>query len=297
MNKSLKTIFKDRTLSGLRFSANKKSEWSFSREWDAHFNYKLGKTWGWTAKQRIEQFILEVDVNADWCRGKLFLDAGCGNGQFSECLTELGATVIGLDYSTSVFRAERNRRSPNVGFIQGDLQHPPFDRDTFDLIVANGVLHHTPSMFIEVAKLAKPGGRFYLWLYRKPGTFFRRYFLHLPIDVARIVVSRLPRGPQTLVVKAYALILILLHKIVRKRLDRSWQEEVVGAYDTLTPRWRHYHTPIEVSCWFFLNGYSSPTITHWDNLYGFGMVAQKRPQQDTPGMNFGKRDVVTRYSK
>jgi hypothetical protein len=105
----------------------------------------------------------------------------------------------------------------------------------------------------------------------------------------------MPTGLQKLVVKAYALALMALHKSLNKYQDLSWPERVVAAYDNLTPRWRHYHTPLEVSYWFFLNGYSAPTITHWDNPYGFGMTATKRPQEDTPGINFGKSTITQRY--
>ena len=216
----------------------------------------------------------------------------------SEGLSSLGATVIALDYSTSVHVAEGRRKSCNVHFIRGDLQAPPFDVSTFHIIISNGVLHHTPNThrtFIEVAKLVKPGGRLYLWLYRKPETFFRRNCLYPALDLTRRVVSRIPRGPQALSVKAYAFALMMLHKILRKHRERSWPERVVVAYDTLTPVWRHYHTPLEVSCWFFMNGFSCPPITHWDNPYGFGMVATKQPQKETPGVNFGKKGSAKRY--
>ena len=104
------------------------------------------------------------------------MDAGCGNGQLSEEISRAGATVIAMDFSTSVFHAERNRKSSKVHFVQGDLQNPPFSFDAFDLIYSSGVLHHTPNTyrtFIEVAKLVKPEGRFYVWALQTAGTVFR----------------------------------------------------------------------------------------------------------------------------
>ena len=298
LNKHSRRILQDESLSKLDLSPRRNSSWSFSSEWNEHFSSQLNRTWGWTIDERIRQFLLESDVQVDWCRGKLFLDAGCGNGQLSEGLAELGATVVALDYSTSVLTAEKNRKSSDVHFVQGDLQTPPFGKDTFDLVISNGVLHHTPNTyktFIEVSKLVKPGGRFYLWLYRKSEKFFRRYLFYPAFELTRTVVSRIPKNPQTLIVKAYALALLALHKGLGKYKEIPWPERVVAAYDNLTPFWRHYHTPLEVSFWFFLNGYSAPTITHWDNPYGFGMVATKKPQEDTPGVNFGKTGIVDRY--
>lgn len=274
------------------------SHWSFSSEWGEHFNCDLRKTWGWTIEERVEQFFLETNADANCCKRLMILDAGCGNGQLSQALSDLGATVVALDYSTSVFDAERRRKSESVHFIQGDLQQPPFDAGTFDLIISNGVLHHTPDTyktFVQVAKLAKQGGRFYLWLYRKPERFLRRLFFYPVLELTRSVVSRLPVGPQKAAVKAYASALLAMHKISRKHRDLSWPERIVSAYDNLTPTWRHCHTPLEVSCWFFMNGYSAPTITHWDNPYGFGMLAIKTSQEHTPGANFGKTGAVSRY--
>jgi 2-polyprenyl-3-methyl-5-hydroxy-6-metoxy-1,4-benzoquinol methylase/uncharacterized protein YbaR (Trm112 family) len=300
LNRHATRISQVDTLSKLHLRAERNSHWSFSSEWEEHFNYQLDRTWGWSVDERIRQFLLEADVDRNWCEGKLILDAGCGNGQLSEGLTALGATVVALDYSVSVFRAEKYRKSYRLHFVQGDLQNPPFDTATFDVIISNGVLHHTPNTyktFIQVSKLVKPGGRFYLWLYRKSEKFFRRYFFYPPFELTRTIVSRMPKNVQKPTIKVYALALLLLHRVLRKHKDLLWPERVVAAYDNLTPLWRHYHTPLEVSCWFFLNGFSSPSITHWDNPYGFGMVAKKKTQDDTPGVNFGKARIGKRYWK
>jgi SAM-dependent methyltransferase len=190
-----------------------------------------------------------------------------------------------------VFTAEGHRQSASVHFVRGDLQAPPFEAETFDLIISNGVLHHTPQTygtFISVARLVKPGGRFYLWLYRRPETFVKRYALYPAIDLARMFVSRMPGSLQARCVKAGAGALFAWHSVRGQARGLSWQERLIGVYDTLTPRWRHYHAPIEVARWFFENGYSSPLLTHWDNPYGFGMLATKDPQDKTPGVHFGK---------
>lgn len=297
LDRHAERISRDETLSRLSLCAQAAPGWSFSAEWEAHLGSGLIRTWGWTVEERMQQCFLETGTEPTWWKGKLILDAGCGNGQLSEGLSTLGATLVALDYSTSVFGAERQRESAAVHFVQGDLQAPPFESETFDLIISNGVLHHTANThktFCQVARLVKPGGRFYLWLYRRPGRFVRRYCLYPILDAARVLVARAPHKVQALSIKAYALALMIVHETLGKSQDISWHEWVVAAYDALTPLWRHYHTPLEVAYWFFLSGYSAPTLTHWDNPYGFGMVARREPRETTPGVNFGKAGTFGR---
>jgi len=275
----------------LSIKIDKNKAWSFSRQWQHHFESDVERTWGWSTAERLEQFLLETQVDREWCEGKLILDAGCGTGTLAEAISLLGAEVVALDYSSSVFHAEQRRKSSQVHFIQGDLQKPPLDQDLFDLAISIGVLHHTPNTyetFVQAAMLVRPGGSFYVWLYRRPEEFYRRYLKYPLFDLARAVISRLPSKPQSLAVTSYARFWQAVHGLLRGGDDIPLSEYVVSAYDDFSPRWRHYHTPFEVSCWFFQNGFSAPTLTHWDNPYGFGCVAQKTRQAKTPGIHYGK---------
>src|SRR5262245_39527081 len=75
LNKHATKLSQDDTLSKLNLRADGNSHWSFSSEWDEHFDRQLAKTWGWTADERTRQFLLEADVDPNWCQGKLILDA------------------------------------------------------------------------------------------------------------------------------------------------------------------------------------------------------------------------------
>lgn len=267
--------------------------WSFSSEWDHHFKAGLDRTWGWTIKSRVEQFYLETETAPENIAGKLVLDAGCGNGQLSEAISNEGATVVGLDYSTSVIEAEKHRQSPNVHFIRGDLQHPPFKPGVFDIIVSNGVIHHTPSTyetFKAMVDLVKPAGKFYLWLYSRPSSFRKGWLFYPALDAIRLVVSRLPETLQRLAVMAFAFAFLALHfvkaKVTGRKVTETWGERIVAAYDSITPHFRHYHTPVEVFGWFHNNGYSRSSLSHWDNPYGFGVVATRIPVKETPGVSY-----------
>src|SRR5688572_22655995 len=158
---------------------SKKTTCSFSLEWEAHKELNMTTNWGMTLQSRYEQFLYETQSLNENLNGKLMLDAGCGNGLLTEYFAETGGlNMIGIDFSTSVFHAEKRRKSETCCFIQGDLMSPPFREKTFDIIVSNGVLHHTPNTeitFRSVAKLVKQNGKFYLWLYSRKGNFYWRF--------------------------------------------------------------------------------------------------------------------------
>ncbi len=284
------TISGTDALQGIALKSGQNSDWSFSREWDAHFETDTERTWGYTVQERIDQLFMETQLTPEQMKGMRILDAGCGNGTLTNRLGAYCKQIVGVDYSSGVQWAERQRTSENVVFLQGDLQHPPLPEESFDMAFTIGVLHHTDDTrrtFDAVAKLVKPGGKFYFWLYRKPDRFLGRY-IKVPIyDAMRWVISRLPPKAQNLAVHAYARLVRLSHRLRGTGEPVPLQEYIVGAFDDLTCRWRYYHTPIEVARWLYEAGFSAPVLSHWDNPYGFGVVAQRNAQQHTPGIHYG----------
>ena len=264
-------------------SANADLKWSFSSEWETHREKEMDTTWGFTVPSRFEQFLLEVETTRDEIRDRTILDAGCGNGMLTEYFSVNGMISFGMDFSSSVFAAEAKRKSDGVCFIRGDLRLPPFSEKFFDFIVSNGVIHHTQNTEITFHKLAaivKDKGKFFIWLYERKGSLLwgikRRIF-----DWLRIIVSRLPAPAQKFIVGLFTRMIFFCYKLAGKKLD--FHTLHVDMYDSLTPRWRHYHTPEEVSRWYFESGFGAVRLTHWDNRYGFGVYASKIPISRPPG--------------
>ncbi len=95
----------------------------------------------------------------------LALEVGPGDGRFLRELAPAFRRVIALDNSAQMLERARElarRRLPNVEFVLGDASHPPLREAGADCIVANMVLHHTPSpdrVLRELANCLAPGGR------------------------------------------------------------------------------------------------------------------------------------------
>ncbi len=265
-------------------------DWSFSREWDEHFNTESDRTWGYTVEERFEQFLMETQVDEADLKAMTVLDAGCGNGSLTERIGRSSQMSVGIDFSSGVHQASARKKIKNMLLVQGDLLLPPLVADTFDLVISIGVLHHTPNTrlaFDAVSKLVKPGGKFYVWLYRRPENFAGR-MIKVPIyDAMRWITSRLPPLMQDAIVHVYARLVRGLNQLLNAKAQIPLREYVVSAFDDLTCRWRSYHHPIEVARWFHENGFAAPVLSHWDNPYGFGLVAKKTLSKHTPGVSYG----------
>lgn len=105
------------------------------------------------------------------------IDIGCGGGRYSVALRRLGfREVVGVDWSTEGIAVANARVSEagidGVTFQRTDVLSLPFGDDEFDVVFSNGVLHHTVDCqrgIDELARVVKPGGRGWLYLYHRPG--------------------------------------------------------------------------------------------------------------------------------
>ena len=96
-------------------------------------------------------------------------DLGAGEGLLSELLARRCKKVIAVDNSEKIveFGAAKARKIglKNLEFRQGDLQNPPIEANSVDLVVLSQALHHAenPAAALRSAhKILKPGGQLLL---------------------------------------------------------------------------------------------------------------------------------------
>lgn len=140
---------------------------AFTRQADAGFGRLLRK---------------QLPLNAN------VLEVGCGTAQLSNYLA---ATTLSRVYAADMTLASlrmgrafaRQNQIDGIRFIQMNLFMPAIRPQSMDVVISNGVLHHTydtRKAFASISRLVKPGGHFIVGLYDWIGrlrTDFRRLLL------------------------------------------------------------------------------------------------------------------------
>jgi SAM-dependent methyltransferase len=267
--------------------ASQSGQWSFSQEWKEHADARQENTWVWNVQERLDQFFIETKTSEEQIKDKIILDAGCGNGQLTEAIANSGARLVGIDIHACLPASKEN-----LQFVQASFDDPPFKENSFDIIIANGSIHHSPGTkksFRSLASLVNENGKLYVWVYRKPESMAGKILLGI-VDGIRFFIARLPVSLQKFSVRLITEFTYWLSRIREgENTKRSRKEMLINNYDTFTPRYRHYHTTTELAQWFHECGFEEPVLSHWDNKYGFGMMAVKNKDRlPAAGLNFGK---------
>ena len=142
---------------------------------------------GLSLRQKAEQGIFARLLDTQIPCGVKILEVGCGTGQLSNFLgMTYGRTVFSADMCLNSLKCgaafkEKNEIN-NVAFIQMNLFKPVFKPESFDLVICNGVLHHTSyplGGFQSLAKLVKKNGFMIIGLYNTYG--------RLSTDIRRLI--------------------------------------------------------------------------------------------------------------
>jgi SAM-dependent methyltransferase len=109
--------------------------------------------------------------------GSRVLEVGCGTGQLSNFLgLSWGRKVLGTDLCLNSLRLAKGFKDRfsvnNADFLQMNLFRPALRPESFDIVISNGVLHHTGDprrAFETIGRLLKPGGYILIGLYNHIG--------------------------------------------------------------------------------------------------------------------------------
>ena len=122
--------------------------------------------------------------------GANVLEVGCGTGQLSNYLAAVcTARIYGADLTPASLRLAAGFARMNdltgVRFLRMNLFSPCIRPGSMDLVISNGVLHHTADTrraFLSIAPLVRPGGHIVIGLYNRIG--------RLRTDLRRVLYQR-----------------------------------------------------------------------------------------------------------
>lgn len=128
--------------------------------------------------------------------GSRLLDVGTGSGVVAAIAHEMGADVVGIDFSEPML-VEARRAVPEVVFRTASADRLPFDEGSFEAVVANGVLHHLgePDRALDEAhRVLADGGRIACTVWADPETLeaFGLFFAAVEEHAGS---AQLPHGP------------------------------------------------------------------------------------------------------
>lgn len=160
--------------------AQRQTSDAFGYKWAQRDTYTSAHALSLTCKWLTERY--GDPAGMDWLRSggavkPLMLDAGCGAGLsalalFGDRLNRV--RYVGIDMSTAIEIAAARFRERGISgaFLQCDLSEPPFPDGSFDVVLSEGVMHHTDSTeraLHRLARLLRDGGTFLFYVYRRKG--------------------------------------------------------------------------------------------------------------------------------
>lgn len=127
--------------------------------------------------------------------GIAVLDVGCGTGSFLTDFADAGCRAFGLDASPAMLEQAGRRLVSRADLCLGDATRLPYDRGSFDLIVAAMVLHELDeairiAVLDEMTRTLKPDGRVLVIDFNSGGLRARGLLTRSLSLVAEVVAGR-----------------------------------------------------------------------------------------------------------
>ena len=225
----------------------------FSKQWDLWSKGWLGRKdllYGNSETDEDFQYILDtLGISKAELYNKRILEIGFGTGKNLSHFFKYSKQVHGIDLVKPIKSYKLNPKS----IVCGSLFSMPFDLGQFDIVVCQGVIHHTndvPLAFKKVADQIAPGGLLFLYIYEKESPKNQKIRKLFPFSWTYPLIIRLG-------LPHFIGLILALRKSLLKRSLKIYQlhhgNYTLGAFDTLSPRWVQTFDPKEILSWFQKN--------------------------------------------
>lgn len=177
--------------------------------------------------------------------GARLADIGCGTGhRVMPMAQHFGVgEYVGVDHSSASLGVAKELADElgmkNVTLREGDVFQLPFEDGSVDIVICQGVLHHTSDPyrgFKELVRICRPGGFINIYLYNK--------YNHWRHNMQKAKVSRLGGADLE---KRFE----IAHRLYgTKPIDQMTPAEIAGFYDQYCHPHKSDHTIGETLGWF-----------------------------------------------
>jgi ubiquinone/menaquinone biosynthesis C-methylase UbiE len=185
-------------------------------------------------------------IDAHARSGYKVAEIGCGPGRGTMYLVRKRLAVVAADISRNSLALAR-QRAPAADFVRASNLDLPFADAVFDLVVSDGVIHHTPDArrsFRENVRILKPDGHLYLGVYNRRGYYYYVYtFLGRPVRwLEKFWLGRR-------LVYGTLLPLYYVAHLLKTRGRRTWRGARNFFYDYIITPQASFHTREEIVAW------------------------------------------------
>ncbi len=184
-----------------------------------------------------------IEVGAGTCQMSNYFAIGTNNR-----VVAFDATIKSLEVG---YNFSKNNHIENIQFVNGDIFDDIFEKNYFDLVWCNGVLHHTQNpqgAFDQISKILKPGGLIVIGLYN----YYGRFRTHFRRKIFKFLGNKLGRG------------YLKLFDPTLRNMKKSQEAIDAWVQDQYIHPVEFTHTFSEVFLWFKKNGiepvYTLPSV-------------------------------------
>ncbi len=146
---------------------------------------------GYNTTRKADSYLSErLLKNLNPTIGGVYLDIGCGTGNYTDILQKLGYNFIGIDPSTQMLD-EAKLKNYNIDWRIGNAENTGLKTNSVDGIIASLTIHHWADIeqgFTELARVLKPNGNIVIFTStpeQMNGYWLNHYFPRMLEDSAK----------------------------------------------------------------------------------------------------------------
>jgi len=260
-----------------------KSKDSFGLEWSV-FYPKLGLS-DKEFDHEKQMFLRYTRSMPHFFADKIILDAGCGNGRYSNIVSKISKPDIFIlsDISDSIYEAKNNlAHLKNAYFVKCDMNNiNKFLNIEIDYAFSIGVLHHTPDAkksFKSIAETVKKGGFLSCYVYGKGNPILHKVNIFLR---NKFFKKFKPKSIMNI-----CRVLSLPYYILRKiKLLGPWILELIlkfifignihNMFDAYSAGYTSFHSDKELSEWYYESRFSEYVIEYRESNTALYCIGKK----------------------